>query len=178
MLPLRLLKDSRLIAAPMGPQGKDDPDPNIGKRTHGNGMAFAFRPFALVVVSGPGFTLCGLPSKLMKRIAQRFDTPQAAMRLGVRPALIKHWRGSPQCLQTVNRLIARPVLSDLSKQSGSQTLACSWQALKEIMILMSQKRVRISLSYCAICSMSGNNWLTNACSKRDFARVVAGAACN
>jgi len=26
--------------------------------------------------------------------------------------------------------------------------------------------------------MSGTNWLTKACSKRDLARIVAGSACN
>jgi hypothetical protein len=94
MLLLRVLKGSRLIAAPMGPQGKDDPDPDIGKRSHGNGMAFAFSSFALVGLFGPGLTLRRLPGELMKRVAQGFDAAQSAMRLRVHPALREHRRGS------------------------------------------------------------------------------------
>src|ERR1700694_1405767 len=140
MLPLRLLKGGGLIAAAMGPQGKDDPDPHIGKCPHGNGMAFALSSFALIIVFGPGFALRRLPGKLIKRIAQGFNAAQSAMRFGVHAALIEHGRGSPQCLQTAGCLIARPVIADLGKQPGSQAASCTWQALKELMILMGQKK--------------------------------------
>src|SRR6266568_1055270 len=72
MLPLRLRKGGRLIALVMDPHGKDDPDPHIGQRTDGHRMTFAFRSLALVIVSGPCFTLGGLPGKLVQSIAQRF----------------------------------------------------------------------------------------------------------
>ncbi len=42
MLLLCVLKGGRLIALVMQPHGKDDPDPHIGKRAHGDRMAFAF----------------------------------------------------------------------------------------------------------------------------------------
>ena len=53
MLLLCVLKGGRLIALVMQPHGKDDPDPHIGKCSHGHRMAFAFSSFALVIVSGP-----------------------------------------------------------------------------------------------------------------------------
>src|SRR5215470_15084717 len=46
MLPLRLLKNGSVIALVMHPQSKDDADPDVGKRSHRNGMAFALRSFA------------------------------------------------------------------------------------------------------------------------------------
>src|SRR5260221_12667404 len=125
MLLLCMLKGSRLIAAPIGPQGKDDPDPDIGKRPHGDGMAFAFSPFALVVIFGPGFTLRRLPGELMKRVTQRFDATQSAMCFGVHPALIEHRRGSSQSLQTPGRLVAFAIIADFCQQSRSQTFACT-----------------------------------------------------
>ncbi len=140
MLPLRLLKGGGLIAAAMGPQGKDDPDPHIGKCPHGNGMAFAFRSFALIIVFGPGFALRRLPGELIKRVAQGFHAAQSAMRFGGHAALIEHGGGSPQGLQTASRLIARPVIADLGKQPWSQAASCTWQALKDGVILMGQKK--------------------------------------
>jgi hypothetical protein len=81
MLLLCLLKGGRLRALVMHPDGKDDPDPHIGQRSDSYRMAFAFRSLALVIISGPRFTLCGLPGKLLQGIAQRFDAAQAPMRL-------------------------------------------------------------------------------------------------
>src|SRR5450755_5135326 len=63
MLLLRMLKGSRLIALPMEPHGKDDPDPDVGKCSYSNGMAFAFSSFALIIVFGPGFTLETIPKR-------------------------------------------------------------------------------------------------------------------
>ncbi len=140
MLPLRLLKNGSVIALVMHPQSKDDSDPDVGKRSHRNGMAFALRSFALIVLPGPCFTLRRLPGKLLQGIAQRFDTAQSPMRFGVGSTLIQHWRGASQCLQEAFILIARPVFADLCQQSWSQALASSWQAGKEIMVLMSQKK--------------------------------------
>ena len=140
MLPLSLLKGSRLIAAAMGPQGKDDPDPDIGKRAHGNRMAFAFSSFALVVVSGPRLTLGRLPGKLKKSIAQGFDATQASMGLRIHPALIEHWRGSPQSLQAASIPVARAIIPDFSQESRSQMVACTWQALEDPVIRVGQKK--------------------------------------
>jgi hypothetical protein len=140
MLPLRLLKDGALIAAMMDPHSKDDPDPHIGQRTDSHRMAFAFRSLPLILVPGPRFTLCGLPSKLMQRIAQGFDAPQSAMRFGVHAALIQHGRGSPQSLQTAGLLVAASIIPDFCQQSPSQALACTGQALKDLMVLMGQKK--------------------------------------
>src|SRR5712692_1086694 len=83
MLVLCPLKGGCLIALVMHPHGKDDPDPDIGKCSHGHGMAFAFRSFALVIVSGPRFTLRRLPGKVLQSIAQGFDAAQATIRFGI-----------------------------------------------------------------------------------------------
>ena len=140
MLLLCVLKDGCLIAAVMGPHGKDDPDPHIGKGSDRYGMAFAFSSFALVIVSGPRFTVCGLPGKLMQGIAQRFDTAHAPMRFGVHPALKQHGRGSSQRLQTAGILVARAIIADFGQQSRGQAFACTRQARKDLMVLMGQKK--------------------------------------
>ena len=140
MLLLCVLKGGRLIAVVMGPHGKDDPDPHIGKRSHRDRMAFAFSSLALVIVAGPRFTVCRLPGKLMQGIAQRFDTAHAPMRFGVHPALKQHGRGSSQRLQTAGILVARAIIADFGQQSRGQAFACTRQARKELMVLMGQKK--------------------------------------
>ena len=140
MLVLCSLKDGCFIAAVLGPHGKDDPDPHIGKSSHRHRMALAFSSFALIVVSGPRFTVCGLPGKLVQGIAQRFDAAQASMRFGVHPTLKQHGRGSPQRLQTAGILVARAIISDFGKPPWSQAFACTWQARKELVVLMGQKK--------------------------------------
>src|SRR6266487_6524261 len=140
MLLLCVLKGGRLIAVVMQPHGKDDPDPHIGKCAHGDRMAFAFCSLALVIVSGPRFALCGLPGKLVQGITQRFDTRHPAMRFGVHPALKQHRRGSPQSLQEAFILVAASIITDFRKPPRCQTLACTRQARKELMVLMGQKK--------------------------------------
>src|SRR6266852_3382230 len=140
MLLLCLHKGGRLIALVMQPHGKDDPDPHVGKRTHGDRMAFAFRPFALVVLPGPRFTLGRLPGKLLQRIAQRFDAAQPSMGFAIHATLKQHGRGSSQSLQTAGILIALAIITDFRQQSRSQPFACTRQALKDLMVLMGQKK--------------------------------------
>ena len=118
MLVLCVLKGGRLIAAATGPYGKDDPDPHIGKRPHGNRMAFAFGSLALVIGLGPRFTVCRLPGKLVQGIAQRFDTRHPAMRFGVHPTLKQYGRGSSQRLQTAGILVACAIIADFGQQSA------------------------------------------------------------
>ena len=140
MLVLGLHKGSRLIALVMLPHGKDDPDPDIGKRSYGDGMAFAFGSLALVIVSGPRLAQGGLPGKLMQRVAQRFDAAKASMGLGIHPALKQHGRGSTQRLQAACVLIAQAIISNFRQESWSQMLACARQALKELVVRMGQKK--------------------------------------
>src|SRR6266849_7698531 len=117
MLLLRTLKDGRFIVAVTKPDGKDDSDPRVGQRTYRNRVAFACCAFALIIVSGPRFTLRRLPGELMQGITQGFDTAQPSMRFGVHPALIQHWRGSTQRLQTAGRLVALSIIPDFCQQS-------------------------------------------------------------
>ncbi len=140
VLLLSQLKSRRLITLSMGPHGKDDPDPHIGKRPYGNGVAFALRSFALIVVLGPGFTLGSLPRKVMQGVAQRFNAAQAAMRFGIHATLIEDRRGSSQGLQTACILVTLAIISNLSQQPWSQVLPSTRQTLKESMIFMGQKK--------------------------------------
>ena len=140
MLVLRVLKGGRLIALVMQPHGKDDPDPHIGKRAHGDRVAFAFGSLALVIGFGPRFTVYRLPGKLVQGIAQRFDTAHAPMRFGVHPALKQHGRGSSHCLQTAGILGACAIIADFGKPPRGQAFACTRQARKELVILMRQKK--------------------------------------
>jgi hypothetical protein len=140
MLLLCSLKDGAHIALMMDPHGENDPDPHIGKRSDSHGMAFALCSLTLVIVSGPRFTLRGLPSELMQSIAQGFDTAQAAMRFGVCPALKQYGRGSSQSLQTAGILVAASLIADFGQQWRGQTLACTRQARKDRMVLMGQKK--------------------------------------
>ena len=73
MLVLCSLKDGCFIAAVLGPHGKDDPDPHVGKSSYRHRMALAFSSFALIILPGPCFTACRLPGKLVQGIAQLFD---------------------------------------------------------------------------------------------------------
>jgi hypothetical protein len=140
MLLLCGLKGDRIIAAVMEPHGKEDPDPDIGKRSYGDGMAFAFGSLAEVLVSGPRLAQGGLPSKLMQHVAQRFDAAKASMGLGIHPALKQHGRGSTQRLQAACVLRAQAVISNFRQESWSQMLTCARQALKELVVRMGQKK--------------------------------------
>ncbi len=134
------LKRRRLVAAVVGPHREDDPDPNVGKCSHGHCMAFALSSFALIIGSGPRFTLRALPGELMKGIAQRFDTPQAAMRFGICPALKQDGRGATQGLQTAGIQVAAPVITNLCQQPRSQMFTCARQACKDLVVRMGQKK--------------------------------------
>jgi hypothetical protein len=140
MLALCLLKGGSLIRLSTGPQSKDDPDPDIGKCSDGDGMTFAFGSFALIIVCGPRLAQSGLPGKLMQRIAQGFDAAKASMGLGIPAALKQDGRGSPQRLQAAGILIAQAIISDFGQQSWSQVLACARQALKDLVVRMGQKK--------------------------------------
>ena len=140
MLLLSQLKGRRLITLSMGPHCKDDPDPHIGKRPYGNGVAFALRAFALIVVLGPRFTLGALPGKLMQGVAQRFNAAQPAMSFGIHATLIEDRRGSSQRLQTACILVPLTIIPNLSQQPWSQVLPSTRQTLKDGVILMGQKK--------------------------------------
>ena len=144
---LRVLKSRRFIATMVGPHRKDDPDPDVCKRSHGHGMAFAFSSFPLVIVSGPRFALCRLPSELLQGIAQGFDTAQAAMGFRVHAALKQHRRSSPQRLQAAGILVTAAIITDFCQKSWCQSVASTWQAGKDLMILMSQKNAEWQTSH-------------------------------
>src|SRR6266849_8902448 len=140
MLLLSQLKGRRLITLSMGPHCKDDPDPHIGKRPYGNGVAFALRSFALIVVLGPRFTLGALPRKLMQGVAQRFDATQPAMSFGIHATLIEDRRGASQCLQAVGIEVSLTIIPNLSQQPGSQVLPRTEQNINTGVIITGKKK--------------------------------------
>src|SRR5438270_556618 len=98
------------------------------------------RTTPLRAVKSLRFPLRRLPGELMQSVAQGFDTAQTSMRFGVHAALKQHGRGTPQSLQTAGIVVAAAIIADFCQQSWGQMLACTRQALKELMVLMGQKK--------------------------------------
>ena len=96
MSKLGSFKGCGLVYLLLRPDGKQDAYPDIGQGTHGNRVAFALRPFALIILLGPAFRARTVKSKLVQRIAQRFDAAQTTMSLGIHAALEEDRRGSGQ----------------------------------------------------------------------------------
>ncbi len=140
MVLLSQLKGRRLITLSMGPHRKDDPDPHIGKRPYGNGVAFALCSFTLIVVLSPRFALSTLPRKLIQGVAQRFNAAQPTMSFGIHPTLVEDRRGPCQCLQTAGILVALTIIANLRKPPWSQMLSSTRQTLEDGVILMGQKK--------------------------------------
>src|SRR6266487_2794720 len=136
----RLLKSSRLVALLLLQHRKENASPDIGQCSNGDAMAFPFRPFAVVILSRPGFLMGTLPGKLMQSIAQGFDTGIATMGFGILATFIEHWRGSSQGLQTPSFDIARCVIADFCEQSWSQTSARARKRMEDLIVFMAQKK--------------------------------------
>src|SRR6266702_1067306 len=122
------LKSRAIIGLMRCKQGENDPPPNVGERTDGDAMTFSFRAFALGIRFGPGFLLGARPRELVQSIAQRFDAAQAAMGLGVGPALKQDRGGAPKRLQASSAGVAAGIIANLGEQSRGQALSCSGQA--------------------------------------------------
>ncbi len=133
-------KGAGLIGLLLVPDGKNDPDPQVGKRTHCLGVTFPFLAKAMVVVLGPGFRLRTLPSKLVQRIAQRLDTGIASVWLGILAAFIGHRGGAGQCLQTGCVLVARAIIPNFWKPARGQPLSSTRQGAKDLVVFMRQKK--------------------------------------
>src|SRR5260370_26335283 len=91
MLEASAFKDRRIVALLLDPDGKNDPDPEIGQCSHSNGMTFALSSFALIVVQSPSFTVGALPGKLLQRIAQGLNTAHTPMHFGIGPTGKLDW---------------------------------------------------------------------------------------
>src|SRR5690348_3601563 len=88
-----LLKSRRLVQLLLLPNSVQDAPPDVGQSSHGDTMAFALRPFPLILRFGPGFLQCTLPGELVQGIAPGLDAAQTAMGLLVHPTLEEDWRG-------------------------------------------------------------------------------------
>src|SRR5262249_43806178 len=131
------LKGGCLIGLLLVLYGKDNPGPDVGQGTHGNTMALAFASLALVVVSGPWFTLGRLPGKLVQGIAQRFDTSLSAMG----PTGKHHRRGPCQSLQTRRISIPCAIIPNFCQQARGKPFACSGKRAIDGTVSMGQKKV-------------------------------------
>src|SRR6266496_121264 len=134
-------KGIRNIQLGGGEHGENDSCPNVREGTHSHTMAFPFCAFALVIGQGPIFLQRARPGKLMQSIAQRLDTSQSSVGLGVVSALEQDWRGTTEGLQTGSRLITSRIVSDFSKQARRKALACSGQAAEDPIVFMAQKKL-------------------------------------
>lgn len=140
MLTFGALKDDGLILLSLEPQREENAHPYIGKCSHRDTMTFAFCPFALIVVHGPGFGVRTLPGKLMQRIAQGFDTGIPSMRFGIVATFIGHRRSTCQCLQAARISVTRTIISQFCQQSRSKAFARTRQGAKQMTVSMGQKK--------------------------------------
>lgn len=122
MFSLSILKSGCAVAAVARAHGEENPHPDIGQSTHGNRVAFALLSLASIVVSGPACSLSTLPRELLQRIAQRFATRIAPMRLGILSTLKQDRRGTSQGLQTLRIGIAISIIPNFSRASGVQAV--------------------------------------------------------
>jgi hypothetical protein len=134
------LEESRLVPLALEPYGEDDPQPDIGERSHGDGMAFARSSLALGVIPGPGFLPGARLRKLMQRVAQGLATAIAPVGLEIHPALEEHRRGSSQGLQTRRISIAAAIIADFGEQPRCESLPCSRQRGEDLAVRMGQKK--------------------------------------
>src|SRR5579885_1386286 len=134
------LKRLGLITCLALPHAINDAHPNVSQSPDSHAVAFPLCAFALIVRACPGFLPCALPSKLIERVAQRLHTGKAFVGFGVIAALKGHRRCASQGLYTAGIGIAAAVLAPLSKYARSQPLACTGQARKDGLVLMSQKK--------------------------------------
>ena len=149
MFTLSLFKSGCTVAAVARAHSEENPYPDIGQGTHGNGVAFALLSLALVVVSGPTCSLSTLPCELLECIAQRFATRIAPMRLGIVPTLKQDRRGPSQGLQTGSLSIAVRIIPNFSQQPRGKPFSSSGQAAKHLAVSMGQKKL---LDYLVIVS--------------------------
>src|SRR6266480_3660223 len=129
-----------MITLMLVPDRKDDSDPDIGKCSHGLRVTFSFLAFALIIGSGPRFTLGRLPGKLVQGVAQGFDTRIASMRFGIGAAFIGDRRGASQGLQTGRFRIPCTIMPDLCEQTRSQSLSRTGRTTEDLVVFMCQKK--------------------------------------
>src|SRR5258708_35168268 len=135
-----VLKGRGVIQLLCLPDSRENPCPNVGQGSQGDGMALALSSFALIILPGPIFQVGALPGKLLQGIAPGFDAAQPAMRFLVCPALEEDRRGAGERLQAACALIAVPIIAQFSKHARSETFTGSRQRLEKLVVLMHQKK--------------------------------------
>ena len=139
-------KDRRIIAGVGSPHAIDNAQPHIGKRTQRHRMTLAFRPFALLVLVGPGFLLSTRAGKLIERVAQRLEAGMPTMSLAIVPTLVEYWCSPCQCGKLGTSRVAGRVIAQFGKPPRRQPLSRSRKALKDLAVSMRQKK-RCSISF-------------------------------
>lgn len=84
-------EDSCLVELVLAPEGEDNPDPHIAQGAHCHTVRFAFLSLASVIGLSPRLLERTLPSELVERITQRFDTRPPLVDRGMLAALKGHW---------------------------------------------------------------------------------------
>src|SRR5215472_13646323 len=134
------LEGGTLVFLPLGPQGKDDPAPDVRQRAHRHTVTFPRLALALIVVACPYLRQGTLPGKLLHGIPQGLDTSIAPMRLGILAAFRGHRRGARQSLQTRGVPVTLAIISQFGQQSRSQSLARARQAPDQATVSVGQKK--------------------------------------
>ena len=129
------------------PQGKDDPDPNVGQGADRHTVTFACLALSRVLGFGPGFEPDGLRGKLGQGVAEGFDTRLPLMHLGIVPAFEGNGRRSCEGLDRRGRTVAGAVITPCSpRKRGASRLPAPGSRLNVSRSSCVKKRAVISLS--------------------------------
>jgi hypothetical protein len=124
----------------LDPHREQDSHPDLGQSSDGQTVALALAAFAVGVVLRPPLLLSTLPGKLMPGVAQRLEASQAWMDAGRGAAFKRHRRSPGQGLNTACSGRALAILSPLSQQAGSQSLASAGQRSEDLVVFRRQKK--------------------------------------
>src|SRR6266581_6881600 len=116
-------KGRPVIAGVVEPHRVENAHPDIRQGSQRHTMTLALFALALVISQCPGFLLGRLPCKLLERVAQRFDTGIALMRLGVVSTFIGNGRSTGQGLHTARIAVALAIIAPFGQQGRCRTFS-------------------------------------------------------
>ncbi len=124
-------EDSGVVGGMVTPQGIEDPHPQVGQRTHRDGVTLALLPLAPAGGLGPRLLCRAVPSEGVQGVAQRLDAGAAPAHRGIGAALPGPRRRAGQRLQARRTGVAGAVVAHLSQQPRGQPLPTARQNQKE-----------------------------------------------
>ena len=140
MSQLSSFKGRALIGASSLPHAIDDAHPNVCQSSQCHTMGFAFRAFALIGVTGPGFLHRRLPGELVQMVAQGFQASKAFVRFGIIATLERDGSRSGQRLDAIGSGIAAAIFTPFGQQTRREALACPRQRTPDRLVIMGQKK--------------------------------------